>query len=294
MSADSNSYGRASHFDYRTAARRYARGRPFFHPQAISMIDEFFDLETPLDRVLDIACGTGLSSVALERIAARVVGLDISREMLHLAPADPAIRYLRAAAEALPLSSETFPLVTVSSAFHWLDRPRFLAEARRVLRADGRLVVYDNAFRAHMRENDAFTDWMFTAYLERYPIPPRDRSPFEREDAAAAGFHFLGREDYANEVPFSLDELVNYLTTQTNIIAAVERGAETIEEATTWLHRELEPFFTAPRGTFLFGGPVIYLRKLAEKEQRHREGYARNPVQPGEFSDWEDEQVWPT
>lgn len=30
------------------------------------------------------------------------------------------------------------------------------------------------------------------------------------------------------------------------------------------------------------------------KEQLHREGYARKPVEPGEFSDWEEEQVWPT
>jgi metal-responsive CopG/Arc/MetJ family transcriptional regulator len=29
-----------------------------------------------------------------------------------------------------------------------------------------------------------------------------------------------------------------------------------------------------------------------ELERRHREGYGRRPVQPGEFSDWEDEQVW--
>jgi len=29
-----------------------------------------------------------------------------------------------------------------------------------------------------------------------------------------------------------------------------------------------------------------------EMEQRHREGYRRKPVQRGEFSDWEDEQVW--
>jgi metal-responsive CopG/Arc/MetJ family transcriptional regulator len=27
-------------------------------------------------------------------------------------------------------------------------------------------------------------------------------------------------------------------------------------------------------------------------EQKHREGYARKPVTPGEFSDWEDEQIW--
>lgn len=27
-------------------------------------------------------------------------------------------------------------------------------------------------------------------------------------------------------------------------------------------------------------------------EQRHREGYHRHPVQPDEFGDWEDEQIW--
>jgi metal-responsive CopG/Arc/MetJ family transcriptional regulator len=27
-------------------------------------------------------------------------------------------------------------------------------------------------------------------------------------------------------------------------------------------------------------------------EQKHRKGYARKPVTPGEFSDWEDEQLW--
>ncbi|MCE2485213.1 MAG: ribbon-helix-helix protein, CopG family [Desulfurellaceae bacterium] len=29
-----------------------------------------------------------------------------------------------------------------------------------------------------------------------------------------------------------------------------------------------------------------------EEERRHRSGYERKPVRPGEFSDWEDEQVW--
>lgn len=29
-----------------------------------------------------------------------------------------------------------------------------------------------------------------------------------------------------------------------------------------------------------------------ELERRHRAGYEKKPVQPGEFSDWEDEQVW--
>ncbi len=28
-------------------------------------------------------------------------------------------------------------------------------------------------------------------------------------------------------------------------------------------------------------------------EEKHRKGYMENPVHPGEFSDWEDEQIWP-
>jgi len=33
---------------------------------------------------------------------------------------------------------------------------------------------------------------------------------------------------------------------------------------------------------------------LGERElvRRHRAGYERQPVQPGEFNGWEDEQVW--
>jgi len=36
------------------------------------------------------------------------------------------------------------------------------------------------------------------------------------------------------------------------------------------------------------------LARLREKalEEKHRAGYARHPVQEGEFSDWKAEQVW--
>ncbi len=32
--------------------------------------------------------------------------------------------------------------------------------------------------------------------------------------------------------------------------------------------------------------------KERDLEQRHRAGYERHPVEPGEFDAWEDEQVW--
>jgi metal-responsive CopG/Arc/MetJ family transcriptional regulator len=36
---------------------------------------------------------------------------------------------------------------------------------------------------------------------------------------------------------------------------------------------------------------LAYYHEL-ESEQKQIEGYKKNPVNPGEFDDWEDEQVW--
>ena len=37
---------------------------------------------------------------------------------------------------------------------------------------------------------------------------------------------------------------------------------------------------------------LAHLRRQ-ELEARHRAGYERNPVEPGEFDAWSNEQVWP-
>ncbi|MDM8551296.1 CopG family transcriptional regulator [Desulfobacterales bacterium HSG2] len=37
---------------------------------------------------------------------------------------------------------------------------------------------------------------------------------------------------------------------------------------------------------------VIQQYNPEELEERHRKGYMKKPVEPGEFSDWEDEQMW--
>ena len=34
------------------------------------------------------------------------------------------------------------------------------------------------------------------------------------------------------------------------------------------------------------------LAEIREKEVQHQHGYRQKPVSSGEFSDWEDEQVW--
>lgn len=101
--------------------------------------------------VLDLACGTG----ALARgLAARgeplceYVGVDLSKEMLREASSQAlpfSARWLCAPADdALPLASGTVDVVLCANSFHFFaDQRRCLAEATRVLRPGGLLILAD-------------------------------------------------------------------------------------------------------------------------------------------------------
>ena len=134
-----------NYFDPRSAARRYATGRPYHQDIPIDNVRTFLQIDGKLGAAIDVACGTGLSCIALKAIAERIVGCDISLEMIARAPDDDIIAYVVCAAEALGTADESFDLMTVSSAFHWFDRGAFLREARRVLKPGSSLVIYNNA-----------------------------------------------------------------------------------------------------------------------------------------------------
>jgi ubiquinone/menaquinone biosynthesis C-methylase UbiE len=254
-------------FVYEAAAKRYVQSRPYFHPIVIQHIKDTLGLDRLFHRALDVGCGTGQSSVALTEIAHHVVGTDISPAMLAEAQPKDRVCYATAAAERLPFVDRAFGLVTAGLAFHWFQRQPFFAEAWRVLRPSGWLVIYNNWFTGRMIENPDFEKWSNNDYMQRYPTPPRNYDPLTAGDTARSGFALVSSHSYNNEVEFSVDELVRYLTTQTNVIAAVEQGGEDLNHAHSWLVESVRPFFSKPRCTFQFGGSIDYLQKIARHKQ---------------------------
>jgi len=247
-------------FDSRTAAERFARGRPFFHPLVINRVREFLSLEKPVRSGLDIGCGTGLSSLALKDIAQRIAAMDLSAEMIFHAKKESGIHYLIASGETLPFGEDEFDLITISQVFHWLDRKVFLAEASRVLRKDGFLVVYDNYISDEMTSNPKYQPWFREIFLARYPTPPRNGPSFLPEDMEEDGFSMICHDVIENAVSFTLTTFVDFLLTLTNVIAAVEGGLEEVKESRKWLTENLGPFFNpGDNEKFTFTAPIWIL-----------------------------------
>ncbi len=107
----------------------------------------------PLNDVLDLGCGPGVSSFELaERSGARTLGLDFSERMIARARKRHAeefahlerLRFVHGDAAAMDLPDQSVDLVTGHSFLYLVhDRQAVLREIRRVLRPGGRLVLME-------------------------------------------------------------------------------------------------------------------------------------------------------
>lgn len=118
---------------------------PLFRPWAEITLDVV--KLSPGDRILDVACGTGIvARVAKERLAdgVQVVGIDVSPNMLAIARAvAPDIDWREGNANNLPLrNGEQFDVVVCQQGLQFFsDKPAAVAQMQRALIDNGRLAI---------------------------------------------------------------------------------------------------------------------------------------------------------
>jgi ubiquinone/menaquinone biosynthesis C-methylase UbiE len=102
------------------------------------------------DRVLDVACGTGIvarSAAVRAGVTGSVVGIDLNADMLAVArrasgSVRPAIEWRQGNAVELPFPDGSFDVVLCEQAIQFFSEPvRALVEMRRVLTRSGRAAV---------------------------------------------------------------------------------------------------------------------------------------------------------
>lgn len=99
------------------------------------------------ERVLDLAAGTGDSSIGFLKTGAQVVGLDLSINMLKVAQkkiADPGFAVIHGSAYEMPFHDRSFDgLACAFGIRNMHETPRALSEIFRVIKPGGRVVILE-------------------------------------------------------------------------------------------------------------------------------------------------------
>ncbi len=130
----------------------------------------------PGQRVLDVACGTGVVAITAARHGAKVSGLDLTPTLLerarkNAAIADVDVEFIEGDAEALHYPDGSFDIVLSQFGHIFAPRPAVaVREMLRVLKSGGRI-----AFSTWPPEH--FTGRMFAFIARHSPPPPAGVEP---------------------------------------------------------------------------------------------------------------------
>src|SRR6202140_5178537 len=116
-------------------AEVYDRFRPTYTDAAV---DDLLGLVPAGLDVIDVGCGTGITSRQMAQRGAKVLGVELAPRMAEIARSH-GVEVEIAAFEGWDAAGRTFDRVTSAQAWHWLDLPIATAKAASVLRPGGKL-----------------------------------------------------------------------------------------------------------------------------------------------------------
>lgn len=117
--------------------------RPALPAYPVEMICRYLGKEP--DRVVDLGCGTGLSTAAWRGKCREIVGVEPNADMLGIAKtrAVGGLSFVRGFAHDTGLASGSFDAAVCSQSFHWMEPVATLAEVSRLLKSGGVFAAVD-------------------------------------------------------------------------------------------------------------------------------------------------------
>ena len=186
-----------------------SRATPYALEYAFSLIGDVVG-----KRVLDLGCGSGEKTALLCQRGARVVGIDVSSELVVLA--EQRLRQAGLAGElkvgsayALEIAAEFVDVIFCASVLHHLNISAAVSEMRRVLKPGGAIVLKEP-----IRFSESY------AWLRNLLPPRRDVSKYE---------HPLTRAEFSQATQaFKCDELRYFRLPWSGIVRRVAPSLETL------------------------------------------------------------------
>lgn len=257
-------------------AEFYARFRQPYPEEIFDQLREAFAL-TGDDTVLDLGCGTGLTTLPMAGRAGTVIGMDPEPDMLHIAReaalragaenvswvlgADTDLPALAAALGPRSGGGGALSLLTIGQALHMMDARAVFSAAAPMLRPGGGVAVLSNGsplWRLDEPWSRALREFL-TDYLGRPPAGSCGTSAEDRERYAArlraAGYHGVRELAHSATYRLSVEQLVGgtYSAIPTGELPAAEDRPAFAERVRRALPPEEDGFTAELRSTALIG-----------------------------------------
>ncbi len=254
----------------------------FLRPMGDAIIDRLEIKED--DIVLDIAAGTGEPGLTIAAIVkkGKVIGTDLSDEMLRLAAANAATKGLKnysiKAADVceLPFADNTFTKISCRMGFMFFPDMRVAAnEMYRVLQPGGCFAIS-----VWSAPDKNFWSTAFTSVINKYITPPtlppnapgmfRCSKPGLMTDIfAQAGFTHIGEQELNGKVDFI--DADTYWQNRTEISESVIASLAKVDEATKAAIKNdvydlINANSTDGRALLDYGTTIIYAEKAGRKK----------------------------
>ncbi len=155
----------------------YAHYRPDYPSSAVDFIMSSCALG-PDSLLVDVGCGTGISSRLFGQRGVKVIGIEPNAEMRVKAESEPTPegcpqpQYCDGTAEATGLDDGVADAILAAQAFHWFDAEAALREFYRILKARGSVVLIWN----ERDQSDVFTA-AYGAVIRALPEAPAVEIP---------------------------------------------------------------------------------------------------------------------
>jgi SAM-dependent methyltransferase len=217
------------------AAADYGTYRAGF-PESLFERLEAFGVGVRGQTIVDLGTGTGTLARGFASRGCVALGLDPDDRMLAQARelderAGVSVLYSQATAESTGLEADIADVVAAGQCWHWFDRPQALAEARRILKSSGKLVIAHFDWLPLAGSVVEATEELIKRYNPAWHLHGgMGMYPQWLPGLSAAGMHDLETFSYDVKAPYSTQAWRGRIRASAGVVALDAQAARRFDE----------------------------------------------------------------
>lgn len=216
----------------------YEKARPTVPMYPVKIICSY--LGKAPNVVVDLGCGTGLSTIVWKSAAHSVIGIEPSEDMITVAreKSSEQVKFVRAFSDSTTLSDDFADVVVCSQSFHWMEPAATLKEVNRILKNGGVFATIDCDWppvTLWQAEKAYMTLYNKVLEVEKNTAEISDTFVRYSKDDHLKNIRGCGYFGYAREILFSNTEkctaerLINIILSQGSLQTILKRSPELIK-----------------------------------------------------------------